>query len=695
MTNFIDKIKKDTEIYVIHAEEATHASTADNALTADNVNKIGNVEKFSLPGTSETKPKEGLKFKNHNMEAIIDLNYNASKSTGNLEIESFNGHVNLESSKGIQIKPTTKVILDSTRRIVDGKGNEVHLEAKFDDYDRSNEGNYDGDDEEWAEFKIHSRKLDLRCHGHGGIALQIAGHDKNGHENKIKFESDRITPITEQGDYNGEGGKGLEFGTFNNEHSSLFTGDYRFNKNGAVYAVVRDTPVYDGGKTDYPTNNDDDFKDIINESTPSATWNSIVTVANKYRNLKDYTTESEVQAMITERAAELAGGGSISLDGYATETYVDNAIEQIETGAYEPGNGISIIDNVISVNHYSDIDPLTSLTKNLTALSTMKIGKEKGNLKVDVKGKYTYEAKVDAIDEFGNEVLKGGRVVNYIDEDFYNDQTKYYYKSLVNGTYENTNQYAKAGSFAYKKSVMTSIEPGTYFYTAKKNARLYSAEGQGEIVEKGTVVIQTSSMAAEEIEYYDCKLADNKWTKGYVIADGDNEEFYENWEKVSLWIKNEININLETDSKIKFDGKKIETTWAYPETEGGDEVDHKMDEIALTTENLVIDATNVNTEKKITKNGDLTEEPMLNYYFENKLYDENGEIAVTEEEFLTNFKGKHPDTTLTDEEIAEKYHEFLLYGPNETITVKVSDLLKLVERVNDLENRILRLENPE
>ena len=688
MANFIDTFRKNDELYVVHAEESVSAMTSVSAETAGSVDSIGRVRKYS--GNYDGKQREGLQFTNtaeQGSEALIELN-----SKGNFAIESLTKHLNLESAKGIQMKPSTNIILDSTRRIVLGKGNEIQIEAKFDDFGDIH--GYDGDDEEWAELKINSRNLDLRCHDHGGIALQIAGKDKTGFENKIKFESDRTSPISEQGTYNGEGGKGLEFGTFNNEHSSLFTRDYRFNKYGFVYSVERDTPVYDSGKVDYPTQ-PDDFKDIINGTTPVTQWKDIVNVSEKYKQLKDFTTESEVQALITERAAELAGGGSISLDGYATETYVDNAIEQIETGVYEPGNGISIIDDVISVNHYSDINPLTSLTKNLTALSTMKIGKEKGNLKIDVKGKYTYEAKVDAIDEFGNEVLKGGRVVNYIDEDFYNDPTKYYYKSLVDGTYENTNQYAKAGSFAYKKSVMTSIEPGTYFYTAKKNARLYSAEGQGEIVEKGTVVIQTSSMTAEEIEYYDCKLADNKWSKGYVIDDGDNEEFYENWEKVSLWIKNEININLETDSKIKFDGKKIETTWAYPETEGGDEVDHKMEEIALTTENLVIDATNVNAEKKIKKNGDLTEEPILNYYFENKLYDENGEIAVTEEEFLTNFKTKHPDTTLTDEEIAEKYHEFLLYGPNETITVKVSDLLKLVERVNDLENRILRLENPE
>lgn len=696
MANYIDKFKKNGIDYTIHAEKSESAMTAFSASTAGSVDNIGKVSKYS--GYFNGKQREGLLFTNtagNGSEALVELN-----EKGNFSVESKTKHLNLESAQGVQVKPSTTIIFDSSRRISLSKGNEINIEAKFDDYNKRTDDEYigkDGYDEEWAELKIKSRNIDLRCNDHGGIALQIAGHDKSGNENKIKFESDRTSPITEQGTYNGEGGKGLEFGTFNNEHSSLFTRDYRFNKNGFVYAVDRDAPVNVSGKFDYPTQNDD-FKDIINETTPVTQWRDIVNVSEKYKSLKDYTTENEVQALITERAAELAGGGAISLDGYATESYVDNAIEHIETGRYEAGNGISIIEDTISVNDYTNIHPLTSLTNNITALNCVKIGKEKGNLKLDVKGKYTYEANVDAVDEFGNEVLKGGRVVNYIDENFYNDPTKYYYKALVSGlTYDNVNQKAAKGAIAYKKSVMTSFEPGTYFYTAKKNAKLYSSTGEGETVAKGTVILQTSAMTEAEIEYYDCVVADNKWTKGYVLMDSDNESFYqnENWEKTPLWIKNEININLESDSKIKFDGKKIETTWAYPEVEGGDEVDHKMDEIALTTENLVLDATNVNMEKKVTKNGDFTEEPILNYTFGNKLYNDNGEIAITEEQFLTNFKSKHPDTTLTDDEIRVKYQEYLSMGPSETITVKVSDILRLVERVNELENRVLSLENPE
>jgi hypothetical protein len=100
-------------------------------------------------------------------------------------------------------------------------------------------------------------------------------------------------------------------------------------------------------------------------------------------------------------------------------------------------------------------------------------------------------------------------------------------------------------------------------------------------------------------------------------------------------------------------------------------------------------------EKKVTKNGDYIEEPMLNYTFENKLYDDLGNIAVTQEQFLSNFRTKHPDTELSDEEIKTMYHEYIDLGPNDTVSVKVSELLRLVEKVNELELRIETLEGRE
>lgn len=69
--------------------------------------------------------------------------------------------------------------------------------------------------------------------------------------------------------HSGVGGDGMEFGTFNNEHASLFCGDYRFKADAPVFAVTRGELETDAitGKVDYPTQ-PDDFKDIIDDENP-------------------------------------------------------------------------------------------------------------------------------------------------------------------------------------------------------------------------------------------------------------------------------------------------------------------------------------------------------------------------------------------------------------------------------------------
>ena len=325
--NYIDRFKaKGTEIvHFIKAQTAETALHAENATSADNADAIGNVEKYS--GVHGGKQREGLKINNGIHAGIIEVN-----SKGNLAIESLadteGHHLNLESSKGIQIKPTTTIIFDSSRRILSGKGNEVQIEAKFDDYKNFTGGTapdysgLDGNDEAWAELKLKSRNLDLRCQDHGGIALQIAGQDGHGNENKIKFESDRTSPIGSTGTYNGEGGKGLEFGTFNNEHASLFCGDYRFKGDANVYGVTRGAiETTSTGKMDYPTQRDD-FKDILDEDN-KASWNEIIGAAKKCSGKESIASENFVTTKIAE--AQMSGG-SISLDGYATEEYVQNYV---------------------------------------------------------------------------------------------------------------------------------------------------------------------------------------------------------------------------------------------------------------------------------------------------------------------------------------------------------------------------------
>jgi hypothetical protein len=112
-------------------------------------------------------------------------------------------------------------------------------------------------------LKVRAQAIDLRCEDHGGIALQPKGDDGQGHENKIKFEHG--------------GGDGLEFGTFNTEKSSLYTKEYRFNKDGKILLATR-TPIaratdgtdskYNAGDTTTHytyTKQADDFYDVIYE----------------------------------------------------------------------------------------------------------------------------------------------------------------------------------------------------------------------------------------------------------------------------------------------------------------------------------------------------------------------------------------------------------------------------------------------
>lgn len=123
-------------------------------------------------------------------------------------------------------------------------------------------------------LKVRAQAIDLRCEEAGGIALQPKGDDGDGHENKIKFEHD--------------GGDGVEFGTFNSEKTSLFTDEYRFKKDGVIYAATRgalETTYKEAGnpnsgikKIDYPTQADD-FKDIIDPAM-SCTWNDIIVAVN-------------------------------------------------------------------------------------------------------------------------------------------------------------------------------------------------------------------------------------------------------------------------------------------------------------------------------------------------------------------------------------------------------------------------------
>lgn len=132
-------------------------------------------------------------------------------------------------------------------------------------------------------LKVRAQAIDLRCEEHGGIALQPKGKDGQNHMNKIKFEHG--------------GGDGLEFATFNTEKTSIFTDEYRFNREGVWKMATRTKVVSD--KVD--ANDDttaykyvkaaDDFYDNIALTDEQCTTKDIIKTAYAMNGGKDRHTK--------------------------------------------------------------------------------------------------------------------------------------------------------------------------------------------------------------------------------------------------------------------------------------------------------------------------------------------------------------------------------------------------------------------
>lgn len=120
-------------------------------------------------------------------------------------------------------------------------------------------------------LKVRAQAIDLRCEEHGGIALQPKGKDGQNHMNKIKFEHG--------------GGDGLEFGTFNTEKTSIFTDEYRFNREGVWKMATRQTTASDKADENDATTaykyvkQADDFYDIIAQDDEQCTTKDIIKTA--------------------------------------------------------------------------------------------------------------------------------------------------------------------------------------------------------------------------------------------------------------------------------------------------------------------------------------------------------------------------------------------------------------------------------
>lgn len=645
----------------------------------------GNVRTLNTFSPESGKYYEGVVIENQYVDqskatgttATVALN-----QKGNLSLESPK-HINLEPSAAIQMKPTTGLIVDTGKRIEAGKGNNIDLEIKFDDYKAGQGSSDNGSDEPHGQFTLKARSIDLRCLEHGGVAIQPCGTDNGGRENKIKFESSRTSEIGAYPTYSNEGGKGLEFGTFNNEHSSLYTGDYRFKGDAKVYGATRLAPVQTStGKIDYPTQADD-FKDVIDDSN-SATWNEIIDAGKKCKNLNE-TIQAEV--------ARQALSGSVDASVFVTKTEVADVVASAISEAHIDTTGLATEEWVLN-HHYIDSLP--------EGVQYVGIGKSKGNFQIDVTGKYTWEQTGPKLattpDENGNPVEKGARIINYVNESFFTDPNKVYYKAgdatlLADGVTEvpaDTIVYNPACALHFPETGITYAyyamgsgetafyeDPTKFMYKAKvKNAVMFD----GTKVAKNTLV-QGAGLSQEEIDYYDsCGAVYDE--DGITVLVAATWEKVSIWKKSTLWSMNEINVNLETDSKIKFAGKKIETVWTV------NDVDQKMAEILLSTESLAVDATEMVFEKKVSKNGDRSgQDTELVYSYGNNVSDpeKTPDMAT----FVTNYMSKHPGAT--QEQAEAKYAEFMEEGTSFEVRVKISELLGLVARVEELERKVAEL----
>ena len=213
------------------AQEWNNLAADVNAL--NNSGASGTVEGISVSDKGNT---EITSTKHVNIEPAYDETGDANGTYGDIQLKpgdditlesshretSKRDEITVKTTSGVKPKGPVKLQV-----IADG----LTLSTKGSLSDTPNVMNVNVTDGTTKGYlKVRAQAIDLRSETHGGIALQPKGYDGDStpHMNKIKFEHG--------------GGDGLEFGTFNTEHSSLYTTDYRFNKNGEIYLATR-TPV--------------------------------------------------------------------------------------------------------------------------------------------------------------------------------------------------------------------------------------------------------------------------------------------------------------------------------------------------------------------------------------------------------------------------------------------------------------------
>ena len=250
------------------------------------------------------------------------------------------GKINIEPISDLQVKAGDDIILYSHHRPVDKQdevsvkvtdGDDVPVKLQLNAAEMTlTTKDKTGDDANVFDINVNSEKntkgylkvraqaIDLRSESHGGIALQPKGNDGQNHMNKIKFEHG--------------GGDGLEFGTFNTEKTSIFTDEYRFNREGVWKMATREKEVSDkydvsDETTHYKyTKQADDFYDVIAQDDEQCKTKDIIKTAFALNGAKDRHTK-----LTNKGAIEIATNDTytIHIESTTAETVTISTIAKV------------------------------------------------------------------------------------------------------------------------------------------------------------------------------------------------------------------------------------------------------------------------------------------------------------------------------------------------------------------------------
>ena len=284
-------------------------------------------------GDVAIKPGDDIQFCSHHREPkkrdkVVIKNLDGSDNPVKLEVHTGELTLSTKGKAATRKKNNTTGEDISNQALFDKTGDDKVMDVRIVTGVTLDE-NTNNERDERGYLKVRAQAIDLRCEKHGGIALQPKGYDGVGNMNKIKFEHG--------------GGDGLEFGTFNTDKTSIFTNEYRFNREGIWKMATRETQASgktilderEGGLQGLPATaalqyvkQADDFYDIISNDDEQCTTKDIIKTAFAMNGGKDRHTK------ITNKGAiEIATNPTytITIEETPVEPATATAISTIST----------------------------------------------------------------------------------------------------------------------------------------------------------------------------------------------------------------------------------------------------------------------------------------------------------------------------------------------------------------------------